>query len=224
MGISPLPFGRLLPKRMKLKLLLSFSLMMAAAWGQNVPARSSGDSSDPPAATDESVSTPLPSGSPGPSYQIGPNDMLRIAVWKEPDLTATVPVRSDGMISVPLLDDVFATGLTPMELSALLAEKLKKYVAAPRVTVMVTQTNSHRIYVIGEVAHGGPMPLLHDLTVLQALATAGLSQFANMKRIYILRTENGQTQKIPFNYKQVIKGEAMSQNILLKAEDTIVVP
>jgi len=160
----------------------------------------------------------------GPSYEIGPNDVLHVAVWKEPELTVTVPVRSDGMISIPLLNDVLAAGLTPMQLSALLTQKLKKYVTAPRVTVVVTQTNSHRIYVVGEVLHSGPISLSHDMTPLQALATAGLSQFANTKKIYILRTDSGQTQRIPFNYKQVIKGEAMSQNILLKPGDTIVVP
>jgi len=160
----------------------------------------------------------------GPSYEIGSNDVLHIAVWKEPELTVTVPVRSDGMISVPLLNDVLAAGLTPMQLSAFLTQKLKKYVTAPRVTVVVTQTNSHRIYVVGEVLHSGPISLSHDMTPLQALATAGLSQFANIKKIYILRTDASRTQKIPFNYKQVIKGEAMSQNILLRPGDTIVVP
>jgi polysaccharide biosynthesis/export protein len=161
---------------------------------------------------------------PAPIYEIGPNDVLHVSVWKEPDLTISVPVRSDGMISVPLLNDVQASGLTPMQLAALLTEKLKHYVTSPRVTVVVTQTNSHRIYVVGEVLHSGPMSLLHEMTALQALATAGLTQFANTKRIYILRTDNGKTQKIPFNYKRVIQGEDMSQNIILKPEDTIVVP
>lgn len=164
------------------------------------------------------------SASAGPSYEIGSNDVLHIAVWKEPELTVTVPVRSDGMISVPLLNDVLAAGLTPMQLCALLTEKLKKYVATPRVTVLVTQANSHRIYVVGEVLHSGPISLSHDMTPLQALSTAGFSQFANTKKIYILRIENGQTRKLPFNYKQVIKGEATWQNILLKPGDTVVVP
>lgn len=170
------------------------------------------------------VSVATGSVSVGPSYEIGPNDVLHIAVWKEPELTASVPVRSDGRISVPLLDDVQAAGLTPMQLSALLAEKLKRYVTTPRVTVVVTQTNSHRVYIVGEVLHSGPIPLSADMTALQALATAGFTQFANMKRIYILRMDNGNAQKIPFNYKQVIRGEAMWQNIVLKPGDTIVVP
>lgn len=174
---------------------------------------------DEPKVSVSIASVPLEQG-----YMIGPNDMLHIAVWKEPDLTTTVPVRSDGMISVPLLNDVLAAGLTPMQLGALLTQKLKKYVDAPRVTVVVSQTNSHRVYVIGEVLHTGPLALVHNMTVLQALATSGFTQFANTKRIYILRAENGAEQKIPFNYRQVIKGQVMTQNILLKPGDTIVVP
>ncbi len=159
-----------------------------------------------------------------PSYVIGVDDTLLVSVWKEPDLTTTVPVRADGMISVPLLDDVQAAGLTPMELAALIKERLKKYVADPRVTVVVTRTDSHRIYVIGEVVHTGPISLLHKLTVLQALATAGLTEFANTKKIYLLRVNNGQQEKIPFNYKRAISGQAASQNILLQPGDMIVVP
>jgi polysaccharide biosynthesis/export protein len=177
-----------------------------------------------PASSEQKVSVTMSTVSRAPTYVIGIDDMLHIAVWKEPDLTTTLPVRSDGMISLPLLNDVQAAGLTPMQLAALLSQKLKKYVATPNVTVVVTQANSHRIYVLGEVLRSGPLALLHDMTVLQALATAGFSQFANTKRIYILRTGNGQGQKIPFNYKQVIKGEAASQNILLQPGDMIVVP
>ncbi len=158
------------------------------------------------------------------SYVIGADDTLHISVWKEPDLTTTVPVRADGMISVPLLDDVQAAGLTPMQLAALIKERLKKYVADPRVTVVVTRTDSHRVYVLGEVLHTGPITLLHKMTALQALAAAGLTEFAKTKKIYILRMNNGQEQKIPFNYKRVICGEAASQNIFLQPGDMIVVP
>jgi polysaccharide export outer membrane protein len=160
----------------------------------------------------------------GPDYVIGGDDTLHISVWKEPDLTATLPVRPDGKISLPLLNDVQAAGLTPMQLAASLTEKLKKYLADPRVTVVVTQMNSQRFYVTGEVQHTGAMPLLPNMTVLQALASAGFTQFANTKGIYVLRASNGRQQKIPVNYKQLVKGEAMGQNILLKPGDTIVVP
>lgn len=160
----------------------------------------------------------------GPSYVIGPEDVLLISVWKEGDLTNTLPVRPDGKISMPLLNDVQAAGLTPMQLADSLTEKLKKYLADPRVTVVVTQINSQRIYITGEVLHTGAMQLLPDMTVLQAVASAGFTQFANTKGIYVLRTSNGKQQKLPFNYKQVVKGEDMAQNIVLKPGDTIVVP
>jgi len=159
-----------------------------------------------------------------PAYIIGAQDTLHISVWKESDLSATLPVRSDGMISLPLLNDVQAAGLTPMQLAADLTLKLKRFVAAPRVTVVVTQMNSQRVYVLGEVVHTGPVLLIPGMTVLQALATSGFSQFANTKAIYILRSERGDQQRLPFNYKQVVRGEAMDQNIVLKPGDTIVVP
>jgi polysaccharide biosynthesis/export protein len=159
-----------------------------------------------------------------PEYVIGPDDTLHIAVWKESDFTATLPVRPDGKISMPLLNDVQAAGLTPMQLAGLLTDRLKKYVADPRVTVVVTQMNSQRIHVLGEVLHAGTMPLLPRMTVLQALATAGFTPFAKTKNIYVLRPSGSTQQKIPFNYKQVVKGEAMTQNIMLKPGDTIVVP
>jgi polysaccharide biosynthesis/export protein len=160
----------------------------------------------------------------GMSYIIGADDTLHIDVWKEPDITATLPVRSDGMISLPLLNDVQAAGLTPMQLATSITTKLKKYLADPRVTVVVTQMNSQRFYMTGEVLHTGAMPLLPNMTVLQALASGGFTQFANTKGIYVLRMVNGRQQKIPVNYKQLVKGDAMGQNILLKPGDTIVVP
>ncbi len=160
----------------------------------------------------------------GPEYVIGPQDVLHIAVWKEADLTATLPVRPDGKISLPLLDDVQASGLTPKQLADSVTEKLKKYIADPRVTVVVTEINSKRIYVTGEVLHSGATPMLPNMTVLQALSSAGLNQFANTKRIYVLRTENGRQQKLPVNYRKLVKGEQIEQNYLLQPGDTIVVP
>jgi polysaccharide biosynthesis/export protein len=175
-------------------------------------------------AQDAAKDAPPPASTPDASYKIGPDDTLHVSVWKEPDLTATLPVRADGMISLPLLNDVQAAGLTPMQLAANLTEKLKKYLADPRVTVVVTAMNSQRIYVIGEVLHTGAMNLLPGMTVLQALSTAGFTQFANTKNIYVLRTENGKQVKMPVNYKQLIKGDSMGQNIPLKPGDTVVVP
>ncbi len=159
-----------------------------------------------------------------PDYVIGADDTLHISVWKEPDVSVSLPVRPDGKISMPLLDDVQAAGLTPMQLAASIKEKLKKYIADPRVTVVVTAMNSQRIYVLGEVVRKGPMALLPDMTMLQALSTAGFTQFANLKGIYLLRRKNGQESKIPFNYKDAIKGRNTQQNIVLQPGDTIVVP
>jgi polysaccharide biosynthesis/export protein len=160
----------------------------------------------------------------GPSYVIGADDVLLVSVWKEPDLTITLPVRPDGDISMPLLNDVPAAGLSPTQLAASITEKLKKYVADPRVTVIVTAINSQKIYVTGEVLHTGAIQLLPNMTVLQALADAGFTQFANTKGIYVLREENGRQQKIAVNYKRLVKGQAIDQNIVLKPGDTIVVP
>ncbi len=195
----------------------TFALLIGTVfvWGslalaQNSPAKDAG--------------SPKPLQQVSPSYVIGPDDTLFVSVWKEPDLTATLPVRADGMISLPLLNDVQAAGLTPMQLSASITEKLKKFVSDPRVTVVVTQMNSQRVYVTGEVMHSGAMNLTPDMTVLQALASAGFSQFANTKGIYVLRTENGAQKKYPVNYKKVVKGEDSQSNILLKPGDTIVVP
>jgi polysaccharide export outer membrane protein len=160
----------------------------------------------------------------GAEYVIGPEDVLHVAVWKEADLTATLPVRPDGKISLPLLNDVQASGLTPLQLAASLTEKLKKYIADPRVTVVVTTINSKRIYLMGEVLHSGATPLSPNMTVLQALSSAGLNQFANTKGIYVLRTVNGKQQKLPVNYRKLVKGERIEQNYLLQPGDTIVVP
>ncbi len=160
----------------------------------------------------------------GSDYVIGPEDVLHVAVWKEADLTATLPVRPDGKISLPLLNDVQAAGLTPMQLADSLTEKLKKYVASPRVTVVVTAINSKRIYLVGEVSHTGAIPMLPNMTVLQALSSAGLTQFANAKKIYVMRVQNGKQEKLPVNYRKLVKGEQMDQNYLLQPGDTIVVP
>jgi polysaccharide biosynthesis/export protein len=177
---------------------------------------------DPPAkaaAPDKAIDAAA-----APDYVIGPEDVLHIAVWKEADLTATLPVRPDGKISLPLLDDVQAAGLTPVQLSEVLTEKLKKFVADPRVTVVVTAINSKRVYLVGEVARSGAMAMLPHMTVLQALSSAGLSQFANTKRIYVLRSANGKEEKLPVNYQKLVKGQAMEQNYVLVPGDTIVVP
>jgi polysaccharide biosynthesis/export protein len=160
-----------------------------------------------------------------PNYIIGAQDVLDISVWKEPEVSRVVPVRPDGKISLPLLNDVQVAGLTPSQLAAQLTESLKKFVANPQVTVIVTTINSQRVYIMGEVSRPGAYPLLPGMTVLQALSSGGgFTQFANTKKIYLLRLENGKQGKYPFNYKEVIGGKNPEQNIPLKAGDTIVVP
>ena len=193
-------------------------MISSMALAQNAaPAQPSGN-----ATSDAAISSPVSQA--GPEYVIGPEDVLHIAVWKEADLTATLPVRPDGKISLPLLNDVQAAGMTPMQLADSLTEKLKKYVANPRVTVVVTAINSKRVYLTGEVSHSGPMPMLPNMTVLQALSSAGLTQFANTKKIYVLRARNGKQEKLPVDYRKLLKGEKMDQNYLLQPGDTIVVP
>jgi polysaccharide export outer membrane protein len=160
-----------------------------------------------------------------PNYMIGPQDVLEIDVWKEAELTRSVPVRPDGKISLPLLNDVQAAGLTPTQLSEELTTELKKFITDPQVTVIVTQINSQRVYILGEMTRPGAYPLLPGMTVLQALSSAGgFTPFASMKKIYVLRSEGGKQEKFPFNYKQVVKGKNPEQNIVLKAGDQIVVP
>ena len=178
------------------------------------PARAVAEQSGAPkAATDD------------PAYEIGAEDQLNISVWNEPNVSRTVPVRPDGKISLPLINDVQAAGLTPMQLAMTITEKLKKFIADPQVTVIVTGINSRRYYIVGEMNRAGAFPLLPNMTVLQALSSAGgFSQFAKQKSIYVLRIVDGKSIKFPFNYKEVINGKSPEQNIVLKPGDTIVVP
>jgi polysaccharide biosynthesis/export protein len=161
-----------------------------------------------------------------PDYVIGVADDLDVMVWKDPELSAKgIPVRPDGKIALPLLGDVAAQGLTPSQLAANITARLRKYMSDPRVNVNVTAVNSRRYFVLGEVVHTGAFPLLSNMTVLQALSTAGgLTQFAKMKSIYVLRNENGRQVKLPFNYKNVVKGRQVEQNVVLQPGDTIMVP
>src|SRR6202167_4110709 len=137
-----------------------------------------------------------------PNYVIGPQDVLDISVWKEPEVSRIVPVRPDGKVSLPLLNDVQASGLTPAALAGQITESLKKYVTNPQVTVIVATINSQRVYILGEVTRPGAFPMIPGMTVLQAVSSGGgFTQFARTKGIYLLRNENGKQVKDPFNYK-----------------------
>jgi polysaccharide biosynthesis/export protein len=198
------------------------TLMLAASSVFAQAPASNGQQNSGSEATDTAAKKPATTD---PNYVIGPQDVLDINVWKEPTVTRTVPVRPDGKISLPLLDDVQAAGLTPMQLSDSLTEKLKKFIAQPQVTVIVTQINSQRVYVIGSIARPGAYPLVPGMTILQALSSAGgFTPFANSKKIFLLRTVNGKQTKFYFNYKEVINGKNSNQNLPVAAGDTIVVP
>ena len=178
-----------------------------------------GQPAPPPASADPSVASAA-----SPSYVIGPQDVIQVTVWKEPALSQSLTVRPDGMISLPLLGDVSASGQTPTLLSADLSTRLKKYINDPLVTVTVVTVNSKRVFLLGEVGHVGGLPMTPDMTPLQAIAAAGgLSPYANAKHIYILRTDNGKQKKIFFDYKKAIK-TGNEQGIVLAPGDTIVVP
>ncbi len=160
------------------------------------------------------------------TYVIGNDDRLAINVWKEPDLTQTLPVRSDGKISLPLIGDVQAAGRTPHDLEVEISAKLRTYMTAPEVTVMVLQINSQKFNILGRVAKPGSYSLSTTTTVLDAIAEAGgFQDFAKQKNVYILRAKaGGGEDRIHFNYKDVIRGKAPQENIRLQPGDTIVVP
>jgi polysaccharide export outer membrane protein len=179
-------------------------------------------SARPPADRPEGVN---PAAKVGKDYLIGADDVLDVSVWKEQELTRTLQVRPDGKISMPLLGDVQAAGLTPGQLAQTVSERLKKYLTAPQVTVILTQINSQRVYVIGEVTRPGAYAVLPGMTILQAISSAGgLTQFANGKKIFLMRDENHIQAKHPFSYKEVLDGRKAEENLTVKAGDTIVVP
>lgn len=160
-----------------------------------------------------------------PNYVIGPEDELIISVWKEPDISRTVPVRPDGKISLALLNDVQATGRTPMQLGSDITEKLKGFISEPQVTVIVAKINSQRIFVVGEVPRTGAFTLVPNMTAVDAISSAGgFTPFAKRTKIYIIRKENGKLTSIPFNYKEVVKHHKPEQDVVLKPGDRIVVP
>ncbi len=159
------------------------------------------------------------------TYKIGAGDVLAIQVWREPSLSGQFTVRPDGKITFPLLNDIRAEGLTPLELKSVLEKGLSKFISSPVVTVGVEEVNSKNIYVLGKVNTPGKYPLKTETTVLQAIAEAGgLAEWAEGDDIVILRKENGKQVKIEFDYDDVSKGKHLEQNITLKPGDTIVVP
>lgn len=171
------------------------------------------------------TTTTGPAATPA-EYVIGTEDVLAINVWKEPDVSRTVPVRPDGKISLPLIGEIQAAGKTAKQLQSELSAGLQAYVASPEVTVIVQEVRSQKINVVGEVNKPGTFVLTKPMTVLDGLAQAGgFREFAKVSKIYVLRVNPDGTQtRFPFNYKKVIKGRDAAQNIQLESHDTIVVP
>lgn len=195
---------------------ISFALC-AHVWGQTAKAAIDADAAPVPA-----VKVP----SPGNEYFIGPDDVLAINVWKEPEISRTLPVRPDGNISLPLVGDVKASGRTPAQLQKEIRNELVEYLSNPEVTVLVQEAKSHKFNIIGEVEKPGSYIMGGPMTVLDAIATAGgVREFARTTKIYVLRVNtDGSRVRLPFNYKQVIKGHNLRADVQLQPHDTIVVP
>lgn len=194
---------------------VSIFLPLLCCHAQSKPAVSAPDTLAPPAAM---------AAAPSDTYLIGASDILTITVWKETNLSGSLLVRPDGMVSMPLLGDVPAAGLTPLQLADQITGKLKKYIQDPQVSVVIAQIHSKVIYLLGEVQKRGAVDMTPAMTLLQAIGSAGgLTDYANRKKIYILRVEAGKQQRIPVHYKEALKGNE-ELNVVLKPGDMIVVP
>lgn len=203
---------------------------------QPQPAQSQPAPSQPgpvqPATAQPPAPAPVGGSQPGaqaaavpPDYVIGPDDVLSVVFWEQQNHGGDVIVRPDGKITLPLINDVQAAGLTPDQLRQAIVTASTRFLRDPSVTVIVKQTNSRRVYVTGRVHRPGTYVITTPVTVLQMLALAGgVAEFAKKDRIVVMRTEAGQTVSHKFNYKDVIKGEKLEQNILLKPGDTVIVP
>jgi polysaccharide biosynthesis/export protein len=197
-------------------------LLLAVAAHAQVPQASP----SPPAPAATSATATLPAGVPTPAdYVIGPDDVLTVVYWRDKELSGDVAVRPDGKISLPLINDIQAAGLTPEQLRVAVTAAAGKFVEDPTVTVVVRQINSRKVFITGQVAKPGPYSLSGPMTVLQLIATAGgVLEYADSKKIVVMRTENGRPASYPFNYKDVIKRKNLKQNIALKPGDTVIVP
>lgn len=201
--------------------LLVWILSVAGVWAQSPSANLKGPDSKTASVTGK---TKTPAGAPE-EYLVGESDVLHVNVWKEPEVSQTVIVRTDGDISLPLINDVKVAGMTPLQIQTMIAEKLKAFLTNPQVTVTVTDIRSKRAFITGEVARPGGYPLNTETTVLQLIAQAGgLTPFAKKDSITVLRFENGKEQRLAFKYKEVVHGKNAGQNIALRPGDTVVVP
>lgn len=184
------------------------------------------DSASAPGAAPDQVTPPAVNRAHNNTYLIGDDDLLEINVWKEPELSKQVPVRSDGKISLPLVGELQAAGKTPVQLEDEITTRLRNFVTEPAVTVMVLKINSLKFNVMGEVIRPGSYSLTTTTTIVDAIATAGgFRDFARKKSVYVLHQKpDGTEARLPFNYTTFIKGKNPKQNILLQPGDTVVVP
>jgi polysaccharide export outer membrane protein len=199
-------------------------LLSSMLWAQEKSGPAAIDANSNTAPSSDSVpAAPKPHDD---NFVIGNDDVLAINVWKEPDISRSVPVRSDGKISLPLVGEVQAAGRTPLKLEQDIAAKLKSFIGEPEVTVIVQQINSQKFSILGQVNRPGSYAITDSATVLEAIALAGgFRDFAKQKSIYVLRqSADGAQSRISFNYKEVVKGQNPGQNIKLQPHDTIVVP
>jgi polysaccharide biosynthesis/export protein len=196
------------------------ALTMALGAGVATPAAGQTVSTKPASSPEVKTGVVPPTG-----YVIGPQDVLSVVFWRDKDMSADVVVRPDGNISLPLLNEVAAAGLTPEQLRAKLTEAASKFVEDPTATVVVKEIHSRNVYITGNVAKPATYPLIGDMNVLQLIALAGgLQEYADAKNIVVIRTEGGRQQYRKFNYKDVVRQKHVEQNILLKPNDTVVVP
>lgn len=219
--------GRLLAITAVLVLVLALPGMSVIAQDKQPapkpPAASAPPSAKPPADALQKVQSKAAVAADSDSYVIGPEDVLYIYVWKEENLSRTVPVRMDGMISIPLVDDVKAAGMTPLQLKEYLLAKLREYVETPDVTVIVQEANSYKVFVQGEVKNPGVYKLRTEASLVQLIVMAGgFNDWADRKKITIIRKEKGKESRVRANYNKIIDGDA--QDIMLKAGDIIIIP
>ena len=203
-------------------LAISFFVILAAGSSRGATAQT--PSAPPPAATPaKPAAAPVPTASLG--YVIGPEDVLSINFWREKDLSTDVIVRPDGRITLPLLNEFEAAGLTPEALREKIAAAADKYIQDPNITIIVKQINSRRVYITGNVNKPGSYNLMAPTTIVQLISMAGgLQDYADKKNIVVMRTENGRPASYRFNYKEVIERKNLNQNIELKPGDTVIVP
>jgi polysaccharide export outer membrane protein len=227
MEIRPNPKSNSLMLIVALSLFIAFQVQTASAQAQST-GQTPANPVDVAKAQPSNPDTPPQrvANVPSDSYVIGAEDQLSINVWKEPEMSKVVPVRPDGMISLPLLGDIKATGYTPLQLQDQITTQLKKLISDPQVTIIVTEVHSLTFNVVGEVEKPGYYPLTRRMTVLDAIAMAGgFKDFAKTKKIYVLRSDaSGKQERLSFNYKDVIKGKNSQENIELQPRDTLVVP